>query len=128
MKLGIYLSFNGTAEEAMTFYGKVFKTDFVGEIFRSESGGVMNCQMMIQDVLVMASDTDQDFAQGKASNIALTITADSLEEATYYYEALSEEGLINRPLTLEFWGDYFADVTDKYGICWDIFYTPETTE
>lgn len=125
MKLSVYLLFGGTTEEAMTFYGKVFKTDFVGEIFRSESGGVMNCQMMIQNVLVMSSDTEQDLSSGQASNVVLTIYADSLEEATYYYESLSEDGQINRPLKLEFWGEYFADVIDKYGVSWYISYVPK---
>ncbi len=50
----------------------------------------------------------------------LTITADSGEEATRLFNALSDGGKIDQPLCETFFASHFGVVTDRFGVSWMI--------
>jgi DNA-binding transcriptional ArsR family regulator len=47
---------------------------------------------------------------------------DSREETKRLFDALSEGGKVTMPMEDRFWGAYFGECTDKYGINWMLNY------
>lgn len=132
MKLHPYLAFNGTCEEAMTFY-----KDCLGGEFESlsrfangpdEMGGVTIPQEMKQQIMhmawrfgdnvVMASDSFEDVPAG--GQITLTVTVSEPDEVDATFEALSDGGTVKMPPQDTFWGSRFALLVDRYGVHWMI--------
>lgn len=140
IQLTPYLNFDGNCEEAMRFYASVFQTPFIAEPTRMKDAPgmsealapeyqnrVLNVGFPIGSQLLMGSDIlpsmGQKFIPG--NNNYIHITAPSREEATRWFEALSERGQVEMPMADQFWGDYYGSFTDRYGVCWMISHNPD---
>ncbi|MCU7694298.1 VOC family protein [Haoranjiania flava] len=140
-KLNPYLNFDGNCEEAMTFYKDALGVDFIGgKIMRfgDMPGGtqsfpeevknkVLHCGLPVGDNVIMASDTfgaPAKFVEGTNNYLALGV--DSREEADRLFNILSEGGIVEMPMSQQFFG-YFGSFTDKFGVMWMIVYDGETT-
>lgn len=137
-----YLTFTDQTEAAFTHYKQVFGTEFIGEPARygSMPAGeneepvpaeianlIMNVQLpILGGHLLMGSDVPPMYASGLVvgTNIAPTLHPDSREEADTLYAALAEGGEARMPMADQFWGDYYGELTDRFGIPWNIVYTP----
>ena len=129
-----YLTFNGTCEEAFNFYKSVFGGEFpysgkfkdmpphpdypVSEALKDK---IMHISLPIsKETMLMGSDSSDAF--GKATvvgnNVTISINTDTVEEVTRLYNELSADGKIKMPLNKTFWGAYFGQFTDKFGIHW----------
>lgn len=134
-KLNPYLNFDGTAEEAMTFYKSVFGGDFMGGVMRmsgapgtenlpeNERNRVMHVSLPIGDGnILMASDIipsmGHKLTQGNGNYIC--ISPDTKKEADRLFNGLSAGGVVEMPMADQFWGDYFGSFKDKYGVYWMI--------
>lgn len=133
-KINPYLTFNGTCEEAFTFYKSVFGGEFpyVGRYKEmppidgksaptSEGEKIMHISLPISsETILMGSDSSEAF--GKATtlgdNFSISINADSEEEAKKLFTGLSAGGKLTMPLDKTFWGSLFGMFTDKFGIRW----------
>ncbi len=129
-----YLNFNGNTEEVFTFYKSVFGDGFAmvmrfGEVedqsFLSddEKDRIMHIALPMGSSILMGSDVPK--AMGKVTtgtNIAISISAESREEADRIYAGLAEGGDATMPMDDASWGDYFGMLTDKFGIQWMISY------
>lgn len=132
MKLHPYLAFNGTCEEAMTFY-----KDCLGGEFESlsrfadgpdEMGGmtipaemkqqIMHMTWRFGDNVVMASDSFEDVPAG--GQITLTVTVSEPADVDAKFEALSDGGTVKMAPQDTFWGSRFAMLADRYGVHWMI--------
>ena len=51
---------------------------------------------------------------------AIFIENDSADAAATLFEALSAGGRVTVPFRLQFWGDYYGNFTDKFGVQWAI--------
>ncbi|PLX05092.1 MAG: VOC family protein [Marinilabiliales bacterium] len=129
-----YLIFNGNCEEAFNFYKSVFGGEFpyVGKfkdmpenpeypVLEEEKDKIMHISLPIsEETVLMGSDSSSAF--GKATiignNITISINTKSVEEVTRIYNELSEGGKVSMPLNKTFWGAYFGQFTDKFGIHW----------
>lgn len=137
-KLNTYLNFRGNTEEAFNFYKSVFGGEFAmimrfGEmpgcdempegkqISEDDKGKIMHIALPIGngDVL-MATDMLESMGQKltEGNNFAISISAESKEEAEKLFNGLSEGGTIKMPLADSFWGAYFGMFNDKFGIQW----------
>jgi PhnB protein len=58
--------------------------------------------------------------------VHISLHPDSREEADKLYNGLSAGGIIEMPLQDTFWGAYFGNFKDKYGISWMINYDANT--
>jgi len=121
-----YISFRGQAREAMTFYQSIFGGELNVTTF-ADGGmteGVVPDQVMHSqltgDVELMASDTPESMPFSEGSRITLCFSGDAagLDTCRDYYAKLSEGGAVGQPLDLAPWGDYFGELTDKYGVTW----------
>ena len=68
----------------------------------------------------MGSDTGGDWGPklDVGNNFSISITVDSKEEADRVFNSLSSEGNVQMPMQSTFWGDYFGNFTDKFGVGW----------
>jgi PhnB protein len=141
--VGTYLNFNGNAEEVMNFYAGVFDTEIMsimryGE-FQGEDDGsgfemseqaknaVMNSQMIILGGhLLQASDHLPEFGGPltQGNNVSIVLMTDSRAETDRLFGLLAEGGQARQaPADMGF--GYFADLSDKFGINWMFYNTPE---
>ncbi|HBG58318.1 VOC family protein [Proteiniphilum sp. UBA1028] len=135
-KLNPYLNFDGTCEEAFNFYKSVFGGEFtylsrMGEfnvegmdISDEDRSRVMHVSLPVGENILMGSDVPghmkSQFKPG--NNNYISLTPDSREEADRLFNELSVGGEVEMPMEEMFWGDYFGNFRDKYGIWWMINY------
>jgi PhnB protein len=135
--VNIYLNYNGNCEDAFNFYKSVFGIGFSyfsrfkdmplpeGMLPLSEEEGIRVMHVAIpisKETILMGSDTGgawrSKFAQG--NNFSVSITTDSKEEADKLFKGLSAGGHIIMAMNTTFWGAYYGQFTDKFGINWMI--------
>ena len=143
-KVSTYLTFTNQTGPAFAFYKEVFGTEYVSEPARYGSMDtgegaepmpaemadlILNVQLpILGGHLLMGSDAHPMYSPELVvgNNIAPTLHTDSREQADTLYAALSKGGEARMPLADQFWGDYYGELTDPFGIQWNIVYTPES--
>ena len=136
--VNIYLTFDGNCEEAFELYKSVFGGEFpyIGRfkdmppqegktVSDKDAEKIMHVSLPIsKETMLMGSDTggewSPNFKQG--NNFAISVNAESQEEADRIFNALSKGGQVTMPMDKTFWGDYFGMWTDKFGINWMVSY------
>lgn len=132
-----YLNFPGNTEEAFTFYKSVFGTDFVGGIHHqgdmplpegapepseADKRLVINVTLPILGGHILMG-TDVPESRGKVNqgnNVHICLHPDTRAEADALFAALSQGGTVKQPLAEMFWGDYYGQLVDKFGVQWMI--------
>ena len=130
-----YLNFAGNTEEAFKFYQSVFGGELSIMRFSDTPAGanvpptvkdkVMHASLPIgKDNILMATDACEEmgFNLKQGNNYYVCISPDSREEADKLFNNLAEGGKIKMPLADMFWGAYYGDLTDKFGIQWMVNY------
>ncbi|QOC26696.1 VOC family protein [Microbacterium hominis] len=123
-----YLSFDGTAHDALEFYRDVFGGELVlstfGEFGRDDGPADRIAHGMLQGpVELFASDAGSGEQTLELRGILFSLlgTADpaTLEE---WFAALAEGGEVLDALALRPWGDHDGQVRDRFGVTWLIGY------
>jgi PhnB protein len=128
MDLVPYLSFPGTANEALAFYteligGSVEFAQTFGETPAAEHmpeawrGKLMHARARLGDTVVMASDSPPD-RYARPQGTYLSLTFDNLDEARRVFAGLAEGGEVEMPFEPTFWAAGFGMLTDRYGTPW----------
>ncbi len=135
--VNIYLNFSGNCEEAFLFYKSVFGGEFsylgrfkdipkqedLPEIPSEDGEKILHVTLPIsKETSLMGCDNIGEWneAYQQGNNFSVSVTTDSREEADRLFQELSLEGQVQVPLALAFWGDYYGQFTDKFGINWMI--------
>lgn len=127
-RLTPYLSFPGTARQALTFYQEVFGGELVlntlADFGRDDGRADAIAHGMLQGpVELFASDTAAGEPSVRLEGVRFSLlgTADpaTLEA---WFAALSDGGVDIDPLQPRPWGDYDGQVTDRFGVRWLIGY------
>ena len=132
-----YLNFNGNTEEAFNFYKSVFGGDFLAlmrfkdipgdsQIPEEVKNGIMHIALKIApNVILMGTDAVESMGQflKVGNNMHISLEAESREEADKLFNSLSHGGKIEMPMADQFWGDYYGNFADKFGINWMISFT-----
>lgn len=132
-----YLNFPGNTEEAFNFYKKVFKSEFCGkgiqrfEDIPADAGHPPVADIIKKMVLhvelpilgghvLMGTDAPKEmgFTLAKGNNMHICLEPESREETKRLFDLLSGGGNITMPLEDMFFGSYFGECSDKYGINW----------
>ena len=126
--LNPYLSFNGNAREAMEFYRSVFGGDLNVSTFgdyqmpglpEEAANQVMHSQLSTTaGFTVMGSDTPPGMELPSSANGTISLSGDEADELRGYWDGLADGGQVAMPLDQAPWGDYFGQLTDKFGISW----------
>ena len=126
-----YLNFRRESEEAFNFYAQVFGTEIMGIMRHGEVPGaeipdedknlVMNAALpILGGHLLMTSDIPESMGHEviPGNNVQITLHPDTRGEADKLHAALAEGGSVGTEMQEMFWGDYYGDVNDKFGIRW----------
>lgn len=126
-QLNPYLSFRGEAREAMSFYQSVFGgrldvmtfADMGGMgVPDSEADQVMHSALTVSEsVNVFGSDVPASMP-GEFPNGRISLSGDDVETLRGWFDGLAAGGTVNVPLDKAPWGDWFGDLTDRYGVSW----------
>ncbi|WP_202910469.1 VOC family protein [Hymenobacter sediminis] len=126
-----YLCFDGTCQEAMTFYqqclgGELMVQHFAGtpaaeHVAPEAQNGVLHSVLSTDRFTLMASDAGMQKIT-KGNMVSLSLDCKSEEEITRYFTVLSEGGTVTMPLADTFWGALFGMFTDRFGIDWMVNY------
>ena len=123
--LNPYLTFDGTAREAMEFYASVLGGDLnvntFGDFGDPGNEGVMHAQLVTPTgFTLMASDLPPGMSEGHVAgtNISISLSGHEAETLHGYWDGLAEGGTITMPLERQMWGDEFGMLNDRFGIAW----------
>lgn len=133
-----YLNFAGNTEEAFLFYKSVFRSDFINGVQRFEdipaSAGhppvaeeikrmVLHVELPITGGhILMGTDAPKEmgFTLSKGNNMHICIEPETREEADRLFNELSAGGNVTMPMADMFFGAYFGEFSDQFGINWMI--------
>jgi uncharacterized glyoxalase superfamily protein PhnB/uncharacterized protein YndB with AHSA1/START domain len=132
-----YLNFDGKTEEAFLFYKSVFNTEFSGKgiqrfgdippdaghapVAENIKKMVLHAELPITGGhLLMGTDAPKEmgFELIQGNNMHICVEPESREETTRLFDALAVGGNIIMPLEDMFFGAYFGQLTDRFGINW----------
>lgn len=140
MRVVPYVSFNGTCEEAITFYQKALggTVDLIRFDTMPEDAGmpispawkqkIMHGALTLgSGVLIYFGDSWENQPVETGSNTTLHVQVDSEPEVKRIVDALSEGGQVTMPADRTFWGSTYGSLIDRYGVHWGIeFELPQT--
>ena len=134
-----YLNFPGNTEEAFLFYKSIFRTEFIGKGIQrfgdipAESGHTPVAEAIKEMVLhvelptlgghiLMGTDAPKEmgFSLTSGNNMHICLEPETREEADRLFNELSAGGQVTMPMADMFFGAYFGEFSDKYGINWMI--------
>jgi PhnB protein len=135
MILGInpYLVLNGDGQEAVKLYenaldAKVVSVVTFGEmpanpefpIPEEAKNRVMHAHLKISNTDLMISDTFPGQQKETGSQVTVAISVDNVEKSKEVFEKLQEGGQVIMPLQETFWSPSYGQLTDKFGITWQV--------
>lgn len=139
-----YLNFPGTTEEAFNFYKSVFNGQFRGKglqrfgdidlpadappMSEADKKLIIHAELTILgNYVLMATDATESmgFNLVQGNNMHINLEPESREETQRLFDALADGGTVHMPLQDMFWGAFFGQVTDRFGINWMFNYQEE---
>ncbi len=138
-RVSTYLNFPGNTEEVFNFYKSVFKTEFSGKGIQrfadipAEQGQppiAEEIKKMILHVelptlgghVLMGTDVPKEmgFTLNQGNNMHICLEPETRQEADRLFTELSAGGIVTMPMADMFFGAYFGEFSDKFGINWMI--------
>lgn len=134
-KIEVYLSFDGDCEDALRFYEEVLGGEItyiqkwkdlptddgedMDEMPDLNPEDVMHANLRIGDVNLMASDNPY-LNTVFGDSISLNWSHADPSEVKMIWDRLAQGGEISMPLEETFFAPLFGQLTDKFGINWQI--------
>lgn len=120
-----YLTFDGNAREAMTFYQKCLGAELHIQTFKDAKmeapkgaeDRVIHARLQRGSIL-MASDTMPGVPFTQGINFSVIVDCENVVEIEKLFKAFAEGGKVTMPLQDQFWGDRFGMITDRFGVSW----------
>lgn len=135
MAVDVYLNFNGNCREAVEFYSKVFGTEEPKFMTFGESPPnpeyplpeeakdlIMHTRLNIQGSNVMFSDVFPGMSFIQGNSISLAVVSTDQNEVKSIFSKLQEGGNVGMELQETFWSKSYGQITDKFGIEWQLNY------
>jgi PhnB protein len=125
-RLNPYISYAGTARQAMEFYKGVFGGELALSTYGESGMGdgpdgdkIMHAQLETPaGYTLMASDMPPGMEHRPGTNMSVSLSGDDAEELRGYFEKLADGGTVTMPLEKQMWGDEFGMCIDPYGVAW----------
>jgi PhnB protein len=136
MSVHPYIHFPGTCREALALYARAFGSEPhiltradappdpehpVPEAVRDQ---VMHSTLEIGGTTVMFADTNPDQPLNVGDIITLMVAKMEAEAIDKAFAVLAEGGLVSMPPQETFWSARYAQLTDRYGIGWQLSAEP----
>ena len=115
MRIEPYVYFQGRCEEALEFYRGAIGADVT--VFARIEDKVAHAVLRVGDTVVLTSD-GQGTAQAEFSGFSLSLTVSEDAEAERLFDALSDGGTVQVPMTPTPFASRLGLVADKFGVPW----------
>lgn len=125
-KINTFLMFEGTAEEAMTFYMSLFPGSEIVSISRygeegpGAPGSVVHAVFSLAGQTFMCIDSYVKHAFGFTPAMSLYVTCESEAEIDALFAALSAGGQVLMPLDAYPFSPRYAWLNDRFGVSWQL--------
>jgi predicted 3-demethylubiquinone-9 3-methyltransferase (glyoxalase superfamily) len=128
-KITTFLMFDGTAEEAMSFYTSLFEKSEILSITRygqdevGAEGTVMHATFSLygQEFMCIDSNVKHEFTFTPA--VSLFVSCGTEEEIDALFGELSRGGQVLMPLDRYPFSGKFAWISDRFGVSWQLSLT-----
>lgn len=125
-----YLFYGGRCEEAIDFYRSALQAEVQMLMRFNESpdpvppgmlqpgfeNKVMHASVKLRGISVMMSDGCDESGSFGGFRLALTVPTEA--DARTVFDALSQGGTVEMPLTKTFWSPCYGMTTDRFGLGW----------
>lgn len=124
LKVRTHLMFDGTAEEAMSFYVSLFPNSLIAETEKYDSGDhkgkiKMACFSLAGREFICI-DTPVKHEFGFTPAISIFVDFDKLPDLQQAFAALSNDGEVFMPLDNYGFSTKFGWVQDRFGVSWQL--------
>ena len=131
-----YLNFPGDTEDVFSFYKSVFGGEFIlvvryrdfpdnpMKVPEEDLDKVAHMALWLGENILMGTDALASLGHEvtMGNNFFITLNPESAEEADAVFNALSDGGSVEMPLTQTEWAEKYGMCTDKYGVQWMVSY------
>ncbi|MCA1293218.1 VOC family protein [Paenibacillus sp. alder61] len=133
VKLTPYITLEGNAREAIQFYeqaigAKVLSMMTYGEMPEMPNTFTDDLKKLVAHAKVQVGETELMFSDAPGGSpiangkrVTICITTNDVEKSRQIYEALRQGGHVNLPFQEETFSPGFGDVTDKFGVTFQIY-------
>ncbi|MNC14173.1 hypothetical protein D3C75_619390 [compost metagenome] len=133
VKLTPYITLEGRSKEAIHFYEQAIGAELLSITTYGEMPGmpdtftddlkslVAHARLKIGNSELMFSDAPGGAPVNDGKRVTICITTNAIEQSRKIYDALSEDGTVNLPFSEEAFSPGFGDVTDKFGVTFQIY-------
>lgn len=121
-----YLIFNGEASEALTYYQAIFGGKIDISLFSEfdpqsdQPNLVMHGQLETPNFVLMVSDNPAGDTEPVSARVTICIWGDEPDIGRDWFSRLATDGVVGMQFDKQVWGDYYGDVTDRFGVNWGI--------
>lgn len=126
--LNPYISFRGTAREAMEYYAALFGGELTLSTFRDfgmpgvadeELDLIMHGNLAAPGgMTLMGADAPASMQVPAESYITISLSGEDDAELRRLWAGLADGGNVTMPLEVAPWGDAFGELTDRFGVKW----------
>ncbi len=123
--LAPYLSFDGTAREAMETYQRVLGGTLTVNTFAEfgmdgpDAERIMHSQLDTPDgILLMGADAGPGMGFQQAAGMTVCISGTDADKLRGWWAQLAEGAQVQTPLAVQMWGDEYGACTDRFGTPW----------
>ncbi|MCM3713703.1 VOC family protein [Alkalihalobacillus oceani] len=133
LKLTPYLTMKGNAREAVHFYEKSFDAEILEFITYGEmpempntftddlKNYVAHAKLKVGETELMISDAPSNSPVPVGKQMTICITTNDVDKSKRIFDALQQDGQVNMPFEETEFSPAFGDVTDKFGITFQIY-------
>lgn len=133
LKLTPYITLEGRVKEAIQFYEQAIDAEVLSMVTYGEmpdmpttfnddlSSLVAHAKLKVGVTELMLSDAPGGSPIESGKRVTICITTNDVEQSKRIYEALRQEGQVNMPFREEPFSPGFGDVTDKFGVTFQIY-------
>ena len=133
-----YLVMDGQGQEAVRFYQTALKAEVLdvqtfGEMPGKEEGSlpeeaknrVLNAHLKVGNTHLMLSDTFPGNPYQLGEQVTIALLVDNADETREIFGKLEDGGKVAMELQETFWSKLYGQVTDKFGVTWQISTEPK---
>ncbi|WP_339315348.1 VOC family protein [Paenibacillus sp. FSL R10-2734] len=133
VKLTPYITLEGRVKEAIQFYEQAIGAEVLSMVTYGEMPDmpdtftddlkslVAHAKLKVGVTELMFSDAPGGSPIENGKRVTICITTNDVEESKRIYEALRQEGRVNMAFKEEPFSPGFADITDKFGVTFQIY-------
>ncbi|MEC2074072.1 VOC family protein [Alkalihalophilus marmarensis] len=131
--LAPYIVTNGNGQEAVEFYKNAFNAELIGvqtfgdmppnpeyPLPEEAKDRVMHGALQVGDTRLMISDTFPGQPYELGSQVTIAMILNDVEKSKEVFSKLSDGGNVTMELQETFWSPSYGQVTDKFGVSWQI--------